>query len=77
MRRRGDVVIAAALDSAETARDITIARMAVTARFARRGLLAYRDALHLLDSDQIYLFSTAVGALENMLRVFAEPEAKE
>jgi hypothetical protein len=70
-------VPAADIGSTDERRDTVIARLAVTARFARRNMLGHRDDLHLLDSDQIYLFSTAIGALENMLRAFAGPETKE
>ena len=72
--RRADMTAAACPEAVVAAQSAMVARMAETARQAQRAMAAYRTGLQLLNADQIYLFSTVVGALDNMLRAFNDPE---
>lgn len=75
MSRRADIAVPAYPTSVAEARGAVIARMVATTRHARQAMAVYRNGLHLLEADQIYLFSTALGALDNMLRAFEDPKA--
>lgn len=74
MRRRTDMTTTACPEGVVAAQSAMVARMADTARQAQQAMAAYRNGLQLLNADQIYLFSTVVGALDNMLRAFDDPE---
>lgn len=47
--------------------ELTAQRLLETAQRARDDLWEYRDILGQLSPDQIYLYSTTLGSLDNML----------
>jgi hypothetical protein len=47
--------------------ELTAQRLIETAQRARDDLWEYRDILGQLSPDQIYLYSTTLGSLDNML----------